>query len=406
MGSFNLASKSTRVPTASCPQVALVEVSGRDNPLFRRAIDDAMLQLFGAEVAFLPGADPSPDPVDAPRVLYVRSVDVEAFAENDVELVIIEHVERADNLQAALSLVAEMADAMPQTPCVFATDSAEKLVADKAVELGASLVLRKPIGAAALAGRLQTLSSIEPQESVAQSLVNAEALEQLKREYSPLARLLVHDLRGPLTVMSSALSYLETEGLAPEGEELLWECQDALKRMCSMVNNISAEAQFAQGVMYPHTDEFDLGVLVAEVVADLRDVFRLQALRVELNIATSAQMSGSVEGIRRMLGNLVANAAEYSPLEGAVGISLEGENEETVLRVSDEGVAVPAALMAATLELREQSRLKVQGVRLGKGLSLIVAREIVESHQGTLSLKPGATEFERGLVVEVRFPRH
>lgn len=403
MGENTLAPETSAVADSGVSRVALVEPRAAENPLFRRAVGEAVQTVFTTQ-----DAGPSPRKsteagASSCELMVVSAVNPDRFAAENVVLVLIDHMECADNLEAALGAVAEMADALPQTPCVFVTDCPDSVVAAKARELGAAVVLRKPIGVATLAGRLAELVGRGGgQHSIAAGAL-AAARTALVGEYSGVARLLVHDLRGPLTVLSSALSYLESEGLAAEGEELVWECQDALKRMCSMVNNVSSAAQFALGVMPPHADEFDLGVLVAEVVADMRDVFRLQALRVELNIATAAPMVGNADAIRRVVENLVANAAEYSPLEGVVSVAIESEQGDVVLRIGDEGIAVPATLIAASLELREQSRLKIQGVRLGKGLGLVVAREIVEDHHGTLTLKSGDSEFERGLVVEVRF---
>jgi len=86
-----------------------------------------------------------------------------------------------------------------------------------------------------------------------------------------------------------------------------------------------------------------------------------------------------------MVLNLLQNAIQYTPAGGAVIVSVEGQQDATVIRVSDEGAGVPAADRARIFE--RFARLDQARAGSGAGLGLPIARWIAEAHGGTLVLE-------------------
>lgn len=312
-------------------------------------------------------------------------------------LVVIDHAPKGQLLEDFTQKVRGALLDSGKTRIIMLSDSLERGYVQFARACGIDSVVSASLGADGLTHAIRRVLPDQNGEPVAE---RTEAMVATRDDIGALARLVVHDLRGPLTVMCSALAYLENEGLEAEGEELVWECQDAVRRMISMVNNISGQARVSQGSPIVLNDEVDLAVLVAEVTADMRDAFRLQALAVELTLDAGLLVKGNSDGLRRVVENLVTNAAEHSPLEGKVGIRLgRGPGNTVVLRISDQGVGISDTHHREVFELFAQSRLKAQGVRLGKGLSLVLAAEIIRQHGGTIAIQNDAQGGEFAVAV-------
>ena len=102
--------------------------------------------------------------------------------------------------------------------------------------------------------------------------------------------------------------------------------------------------------------------------------------------------------IGQIIRNLLDNAIKYTPEGGQIrceclvedGIQAEaGPGRWAVLRVSDSGIGVEAAHLPHIFE--RFYRVQTQGSIPGTGLGLSIARELVELHDGhlTVSSKPG-----------------
>ena len=201
-----------------------------------------------------------------------------------------------------------------------------------------------------------------------------------------------HDLRTPLTAICGYLDLLEGEEKSPAAERYLSLIRgrtDHLKSLTEEFFRYSAalsagEAEEAEAVSLNRAVEESLaawyGVLSAKGIAPEVDLPARQVVR-RLNR----------ESVSRVLGNVLSNAAKYSP--GDLRVVLE---EDGTLNFSN---AAPSLTPVLAEKLFDRY-FTVESGGQGAGLGLSIARRLTERMGGTVS----ADWREGMLTVRLRFP--
>jgi CheY-like chemotaxis protein len=86
--------------------------------------------------------------------------------------------------------------------------------------------------------------------------------------------------------------------------------------------------------------------------------------------------------LAQVVGNLLNNAAKYTPEGGRIWLTVEGEADEVVLRVRDTGIGIPQEMLASVFELFTQVECSLDRSHGGLGIGLTLVRQLVELHGG------------------------
>jgi len=106
--------------------------------------------------------------------------------------------------------------------------------------------------------------------------------------------------------------------------------------------------------------------------------------------------------ISRILGNLLDNAAAYSPQGAGIRLTARRDGGQALVAVQDQGPGIPLADRDRIFQRHVRLDPPSAGHRGGLGLGLYIARRLATAHRGRLQLAdpPGA----RGARVELRLP--
>ena len=108
------------------------------------------------------------------------------------------------------------------------------------------------------------------------------------------------------------------------------------------------------------------------------------------------------DDLYQIIFNLIENGIKYNTAGGTLSIKLFRQEENAVLQVSDTGVGIPENALAHIFERFyrvDKARSRESG---GTGLGLAIAKQIVESHGGTIGFD---SEYGKGSVVTLYLPR-
>jgi signal transduction histidine kinase len=215
------------------------------------------------------------------------------------------------------------------------------------------------------------------------------ALAQAREE---LTRMMVHDLRGPISGVMGALELLsEAPGLDDGNRRLLDAAERNTRRQLNLVEGILELARLEEGVLPVRREDVPLPRLVDEVLQMATP--SAKARRLELVSGVPAGLPSVLadpELVARILENLVGNAVKFSePGAGPVRVSARVDGAMVELQVSDAGPGVEEKLRPRIFERF------VVGTRPGRGtgLGLAFCRLAVEAQGGRIRLEhagPGA----------------
>lgn len=139
-----------------------------------------------------------------------------------------------------------------------------------------------------------------------------------------------------------------------------------------------------------------LDEVIDDVVSGARILADTKQVTIEAVLIASAAFTGDEELVRRLVGNLLDNAARHAPPHSTVQVDLKREDDRYVLSVRNAGDAIPADIQPHIFERfirADNARTSASG---GAGLGLALARWIARAHGGDVMLvrsSPNGTTF-------------
>jgi signal transduction histidine kinase len=229
----------------------------------------------------------------------------------------------------------------------------------------------------------------------------AARLQRLVETERELLANVSHEIRTPLARIRVALE-LAAEGDQERARRHLAGIAADLSELDGLVEDVLTAARLdAQGSgAFPLTRApLDLADVVRDAAARFREAHPGRDLAVEASPAP--RVEGDSALLRRLLANLLDNAAKYSEAPSPVTLALRGDAGAAVLEVRDRGIGVdPADLPRLFTPFFRTDKSRARGTG-GTGLGLALAKRIAEAHGGTIAAEsaPGA-----GTTFRVRLP--
>ncbi|HEY6004954.1 MAG TPA: HAMP domain-containing sensor histidine kinase [Anaeromyxobacter sp.] len=231
----------------------------------------------------------------------------------------------------------------------------------------------------------------------------AERLQRLVESERELLANVSHELRTPLARIRVALE-LAAEGDPERARQHLAGIASDLAELDGLIEDVLTAARLdarGAGDLPLSPAPVELAGVVAEAAARFREVHPDRELVVEADHAPNVK--GDAALLRRLLSNLLDNAAKYSEAPSPVTLALRAEGAAAVLEVRDRGIGFdPADLPRLFTPFFRTDRSRARGTG-GTGLGLALAKRIAEAHGGAIAAEsaPG-----QGAVFRVRLPAH
>jgi signal transduction histidine kinase len=223
-------------------------------------------------------------------------------------------------------------------------------------------------------------------------IVDGERLAAIGR----LAAMIVHDLRGPLTVVRHAAHELSRDGGLPpeEQREVAAGALEEAERMTQMCNELleGVRAGEDRGAREPEP----LDAWVESVMTSVAEEVARQGIVLETRLGAPVEIPLDADRMRRALLNLVSNAVEAMPDGGRLLVETASDGERACIRVADSGCGVPDEIRDRLFE-----PFVTTGKRHGTGLGLAIVKKVVGDHGGDVEVSKGIAG---GAVFELRLP--
>ncbi len=231
-------------------------------------------------------------------------------------------------------------------------------------------------------------------ERLADVAAESEAARRADTARTAILHTLSHDLRTPLTAITTAGGALRAPALTDaERSELLDVIDHEGARLADLMSDLLDLSRIQAGAVAPQPDWCDLGEIAAAAAAGLRGEHPIEfALPVSLPLvrADAAQLE-------RVFSNLLENAVRYSPPSEPVRITAGVGAALVTVRIIDQGRGISGADRARVFEpfLRLRGAAGPAGAAgsgsgSGSGLGLAICRGFVEANGGRIVLQSGA----------------
>ena len=218
-------------------------------------------------------------------------------------------------------------------------------------------------------------------ERVAEQAAETEAARRAEIARTAILHAISHDLRSPLTAITTASSALRARGITDEERgELHYVIDTEAKRLARLVDDLLDLSRIEAGAVAPQADWCDLHDVAASAAAHLRTEH-------PIDFAVSADLplvKADAAQLERVFSNLIDNAVKFSPPDAPVRISAEVDGDEVTVRVTDHGPGIAARDRARVFEPFFRASSDTGG---GSGLGLAICRGFVEANGGQITVE-------------------
>jgi PAS domain S-box-containing protein len=229
------------------------------------------------------------------------------------------------------------------------------------------------------------------------------------RRKSEFIGVLSHELRNPLSAIRTALYVIEQDDA--RGDRGSRMHRDAargiidrqIRHLVRLVDDLLDITRITQNKIHLQRRQVDLGRLVREAVEDNRTNVEARGVNLDVRVV-AGPLPASVDAVRiaQVIGNLLSNAAKFTPAGGVATVTLESSDGAAILTVADSGSGIDAAVLPRLFEPFVQGDRTLERAGGGLGLGLALVRGLVELHGGGVTAHSAGSD--QGATFVVRLP--
>lgn len=219
-------------------------------------------------------------------------------------------------------------------------------------------------------------------------LSRALAGETTKRkEYAFRVQAIAHELKTPLTAIQGS-SEMISEGGMPEAQrvEMAGLIHKESKRLTTLIQTFLNVERLASGSLSLQRKDVELSSLCQEIV----ERGRLYAARKRIQIDATIpeiHVSADPDLLSFAIYNLITNGVKYSPKNTIVKLVAEENGPEVSISVADQGYGIASADQERIFEKFYRLKRDEKGAEEGTGIGLALVKEIVNQHEGRISVE-------------------
>lgn len=226
---------------------------------------------------------------------------------------------------------------------------------------------------------------------------------ELERVKAETLQLVSHELRAPLTsirgLSETLLKYPVPEDASPEILETIYL---ESVRLSELINRYLDVTRIESGAHLLARLPVNVNHLITDCVRVIGSIAAEKGIQITLKLnEPSLALFGDPQLLAQALNNLLINAIKYSPADSEVEIGSAREEESICIYVRDHGYGIPKEFQGRVFEKFFRLERDVKSETVGTGLGLALVKEIVERHNGQVTLE---SEPERGSTFTIHLP--
>jgi signal transduction histidine kinase len=209
-------------------------------------------------------------------------------------------------------------------------------------------------------------------------------LREADRRKDVFLAMLAHELRNPLAPIRNAGEIFRR---STRDDPLLTRSADIVSRQVALLSRLVDDlldvSRITQGKVQLKRETYDLRTSIEQAIETANPL--IQQKRQKLSVAlpcTPLHVNADTTRMTQVVGNLLNNAAKYTPAGGRIRLSARRARQAIVIRVRDDGIGITKDMLPSVFDLFAQGDDSLDHRHGGLGIGLTLVRSIVELHGG------------------------
>lgn len=237
------------------------------------------------------------------------------------------------------------------------------------------------------------------------AIIKAQSFEETKKALKVrdlFISMAAHEFRTPLTSINGYIQLLHNKLSKGNAQESKWvqHLYGESARLTNLVKELLEINHIQSGKLQYFFKECDLDSVIAQAINGFHFIYpdRRVIYKNYLSNKTSL-IIGDAEKLLQAIRNLMENAAKYSSSDKDIHVKLRQVHSFLNLSIIDAGIGIPKNEIP---QIFKGFYKGTSSVEEGMGLGLYLARNIVNSHHGSINI---LSKVGKGTIVEVKLPR-
>lgn len=215
----------------------------------------------------------------------------------------------------------------------------------------------------------------------------ADDLSEMDRRKTEFLATLAHELRNPLAPIRNGLQIMR---MAADKPDTVARVRDVMERqvnqMVHLVDDLLDVARITRGQIDLKPERIDLKTVIASAVETNTPLIETNRHQLDLDMDSQPLLlDADPTRLAQVLGNLLNNAAKYTPAGGRISLTARRDGDEAVIAVRDSGMGIPPGALGSVFDMFTQVGQNMGRAQGGLGIGLSLVRRLVELHGGSAS---------------------
>ena len=200
---------------------------------------------------------------------------------------------------------------------------------------------------------------------------------------------LAHDIKTPLTSIIGYLSLLNEAPDMPQEQKAKYVgiTLEKAYRLEKLINEFFEITRFNLQTIVLNKEKINLLFMLQQMADEFYPLLTPQRKQVSVNVPEGLTLWGDADKLARVFNNILKNAIAYSYENSVIDISAKQQDNYIVITFTNQGNPIPQTKLDTIFEKfyrLDSARSTNTG---GAGLGLAIAKEIVNAHEGTISVE-------------------
>lgn len=250
----------------------------------------------------------------------------------------------------------------------------------KGLSLGADDFVTKPYNVHELEARVKAALRLK------KTFDELKELNELKNQFLGMAS---HDIKGPISRIEKATEYVlkNKKKFSVEEVKQLENIREEARGVFNLISDLLNVTKIESGKMGIEKQEVNLAPLIEEVIRMNEMSASSKGIHIETVFESQVpKILADPERLLEVIDNLLTNAIKFSKSGQNISVALKRTRGGVEFSVSDQGVGIPKGEHSKLFQRFSRVSSRPTAGEKGTGLGLSICREIIELHQGKITI--------------------